>query len=114
MSQRIPKLNELIKEEVGKLILKEFDFPKDILVTVTRAIITPDLREGRVFVSVLPEEKKDLVLDVLNRKIYFLQKKIDKKLKMKFVPKISFVEEKKTIEAAKIEEILEKLKKNKK
>jgi ribosome-binding factor A len=103
----------LIKIELGKLIFKEFDFPKENLITITRVITTPDLKESKVFISVIPEKEEKDVLDILNSKIYFLQKKMDKKLKMKKIPKILFLKEEKTKAAAKIEEILEKLKNQK-
>ena len=114
MSKRIQRLNQLIKKEVAQLILREVEFPKDVLVTVTRAEVTPDLREGKIYVSVMPEKKEGQILDFLNRGIFLLQKKIDKRLKMRPVPKISFVEEKRTAEAGRIEEILEELKKKEK
>jgi len=110
MKKRIQRLNQLIKKEVAQLILREIEFPKDVLVTVTRAEVTLDLRESKIYVSIMPEKEESQILDFLNRRIFLLQKKIDKRLKMRPVPKISFLEEKSTAEAGRIEEILEKLK----
>jgi len=114
MSKRIQRLNQLIKKEVAQLILREIEFPKDVLVTITRAEVTPDLRESKVYVSVMPEKEESQILDFLNKRVFLLQKKIDKRLKMRPVPKISFLGEKRTAEAGRIEEILEKLKKEQK
>lgn len=111
MSKRIQRLNQLIKKEVAQLILREIEFPKDVLVTITRAEVIPDLRESKVYVSVMPEKNEGQVLALLNRKVFLLQKKIDKRLKMRPVPKIEFFKEERTKEAARIEEILEELKK---
>jgi len=111
MSKRIQRVNQLIKKELSQLLLREVEFPTDTLVTVTRVETSPDLREGRIFISILPEAKTARIIDFLNRKIYFLQQKINKKLKMKPLPKLKFFEERKTKEAGKIEEILEELKK---
>lgn len=113
MSKRIQRLNQLIKKEVAQLILREIEFPKDVLITVTGAEVTPDLKESKVYVSAIPEKNEEQALALLNRKVFLLQKKIDKRLKMRPVPKISFVKEKRTVEAGRIEEILEKLKKSK-
>ena len=116
MSKRIQRLNQIIKKEVAQLILREIDWeeggwrPRDVLVTVTRAEVTLDLRESKIYVSIMPEKEESQILDFLNRRIFLLQKKIDKRLKMRPVPKISFLEEKSTAEAGRIEEILEKLK----
>ena len=114
MSRRIQRVNQLIKQEISRIILREIEGPKDTLITVTRVSSTSDLRESKVFISVIPEENKTEVFLSLNRKIYHLQQEINKRLKMKIVPKIVFVEEKMTASAARIEEILEGLKKKEK
>jgi ribosome-binding factor A len=111
MSKRISRLNELIKEELGKILLKEEDFPKGVLVTITRVETLPNLSEAKVWISVFPEDKTEKIIGELNRKIYFFQQKINKIFKMRIVPKIRFLVEGKTREAARIEEILENLKK---
>ena len=114
MSKRINKVNELIKQTVSTLLLKEEYFEKDILVTVTQVKTAPDLSKTSVFISVMPEEKSDLVIKVLNRNIYDLQQKFNKKMFMKRVPKIIFRQETKTKEADRIEKLLDELKKQKK
>ncbi len=111
MSKRIPRINQLIKKELGELILREIDFPKDVLVTITRVETDPNLKESKIFISVFPENNKQEILAILRREIYFLQQKINQRLKMRFLPRLVFFLEKKTAEAGEIEEILEKLKK---
>lgn len=110
MSKRIERVNSLIKKELGQIILREVDFPEGTMVTLTRVETTSNLIEAKVYISVLPEEKEKKALDILNKSIYDLQKLLDKKLRMRPVPKIRFVKETKTAEAAKIEGILEGLK----
>jgi len=114
MRERIQRVNHLIRNELAKIILKEIEFPSDVLVTLTRVQATKDLTESRVFISVFPEEKSKEVLKVLGGQIYFLQKKLDRTLRMRIVPKIIFLKEEKMVEAGKIEKILANLKKNKK
>lgn len=111
MSKRIPRVNQLLKKELGELILKEIDFPKDVLVTITRVETVPNLKESRIFISVFPENKEQEIIAFLNKKIYFLQQKINRRLKMRPLPRLVFVLEEMTVEAGKIEELLEKLKK---
>ncbi|MCP6718289.1 MAG: ribosome-binding factor A [Patescibacteria group bacterium] len=114
MSKRIDKVNKLIKQTVSTLLLKEGYFEKDILVTVTQVKTAPNFNQTNVFISVIPEEKFDLVIKVLNKNIYDLQQKLNKKLVMKRVPKIIFRQETKTKEADRIEKLLDELKKQKK
>ena len=78
MGKRIQRVNQLIKKELGQILLREIEFPADTLVTVTRVETSPDLREGKIFISVIPEIKTTRIIDFLNRKIYFLQQNLIK------------------------------------
>jgi len=113
-SQRIKSVNELIKKTISGLILKEIDFPKGMLVTITQVHTTPDLNKTSIFVSAIPDEKIDLAIRILNKNIYQLQKKMNKILFMKNVPRMEFRKETKTVEAQKIERLLDELKKGRK
>jgi len=110
---RVEKVNSLIKKELGKIILKEIDLPPEILLTITRVEASSNLFQAKVFVSVMPEEKTEEIFKILNQNIFSLQQKLNKKLKMRPVPKISFVKEKRTVEAGRVEELLRKIKKEK-
>lgn len=114
MPKRLPSANQLIKKELSQILLREIEFPQDVLVTITRVETSANLADSKVWISVLPEGKSKEFLEILNQNIYFLQQKLNKRLKMRPIPKIIFFEEKKTREAGQVEEILEKLKKNKK
>ena len=92
------------------MILREVEFSSDVLATITRVETTRKIDEAKVYVSVLPESKAKIVFDILKRRIYHLQHLLNKRLKMRPIPKIVFVEEKETIKAGRVEELLEKLK----
>jgi ribosome-binding factor A len=113
VSKRIQQVNTLIKRELSQILLREIEFPPNVLVTITRVETSYNLMETNVWVSALPEEKLKRSLEILNKNIYILQQKLNQRLKMRPLPRIKFLEEKKTREASKIEEILEKLKLNK-
>ncbi len=109
-TKRIQRVNQLIKKELSQILLREIEFPRDVLVTVTRVETSADLNQTKVFISALPENQSEKVLSLLNRQIYEIQQELNKRLKMKFIPKIEFWEEKRTKEAGEIEEILEEIK----
>ena len=110
MATRIPQVNQLIKKELSKIILKEIEFPQGVLVTLTRADSSPNLQEAKIYISVFPDKKTTLVFSILNSQIYQLQQRLNKRLRMRPIPRIYFIKEEETIEAGKIEEILEKIK----
>ncbi|MBZ9572898.1 30S ribosome-binding factor RbfA [Patescibacteria group bacterium] len=111
-SQRIKKVNEVIKKELGRIILKEIGFPRNILVTLTEVETTKDLRECKVFVSVVPEKETINVLKTLGKEIYDLQQILNQRLEMRPVPKIRFLEDKEFKEAQKVEKILDRIQKD--
>ena len=110
MQERILKINQLIKKELSQMILREVEFSPDVLVTITRVETTRKIDEAKIYVSALPESKTKIVFDILKRRIYYLQHLLNKRLKMRPIPKIVFIEEKETIKAGRVEELLEKLK----
>lgn len=111
MSKRIQQVNTLIKRELSQILLREIEFPSNVLVTITRVETSYNLMESNVWVSVLPEKGLKRSLEILNKNIYILQRKLNQRLKMRPLPRIKFLEEKKTREAGQVEEILEQLKK---
>ena len=111
MSKRIEQVNELIQRELGKIILREIDFPQGIMVTLTRVETSVDLGQSKVYVSCFPRGKTKSVLGILNQNIYDIQQGLNKRLKMRIIPKIFFAAERETAEAGRIEELLERLKK---
>ena len=113
MSYRIQRVNQLIKIQISQILLKEFDFPSQVFVTVTRAETSKDLRNCKIFVSVLPEKDALKIINLLNRKSYFFHKKLRKILEMKIIPDFEFRKEEKIKKVARIEEILERIKEGK-
>ena len=110
MSNRLEKVNSLLEKEISKIVLRDFNF-QEALVTITHIDATANLIEARAFVSVLPEEKTDKIISILNKGVYSIQQKINKLLNMRPIPKIVFIKDEKIKEAARIEKILETLKK---
>ncbi len=111
MSKRILQINELIQKELGQIVLREIEFPKNTLVTITRVETSPDLSQAKVYISCLPENRGDRILQVLKRQGYHIQHKLNKRLETKIIPRIRFLKELKTIQAGRIEQILDKIKK---
>jgi len=110
MAKRIERVNQLLKEEIDKIILKELEFPKDILVTITNVESTPNLQQAKVFISAIPDNRIKDVSKILNRRVFEIQQIINKRLNMRPVPRIRFVEDKEVVEAGRIEELLEQIK----
>jgi ribosome-binding factor A len=90
MSERTIKVNKLFKQEVGRLMLSDVDLPLGVVATVIRADVSADLRYADIYVSVMPQTEEQEVLEELEKEVYAIQQKINRKLNMKPVPKIRF------------------------
>lgn len=109
MAYRKEKINDLIRDEVGKIIHENLDMDNDAVVTVMRAVVSEDLNHVRIYISVFPSQFAQEVLGQINRQIYFLQQILNKKLKIHPVPKMFFVIDTTEERAAKVEKLIEKI-----
>lgn len=90
MSQRISKINELIKAHINDIILKELSLKEGVFVTIAKVDTSSDLRYTRIFVSVFPEGERRYIMKTLEKEIYKIQGALNKKLHMRPLPKIIF------------------------
>lgn len=85
------RVAELIQREINQLLLREVELPDGTLATVTRVKVDPELKEAKVYISVLPFARRFVVFNRLKKVRRNLQKQINSKLYMYSVPKIEFL-----------------------
>jgi ribosome-binding factor A len=112
MKDRLKRVNELIKKELG-LILEEDFSVENCLVTVSEAKVSPDLREARIFISTFPYERKDEVLEEIHSHLSKIQEIFGKRIKLKYTPKLGFLFDESFEESAKLDNLFEKIKRDK-
>ncbi len=88
MSKRLQRVNELLKREISAVLQREFEF-KDSLVTVTSVDVTQDLKEAKVFVSVLGPGM-GTVMSTLREKRGMIQSRVTKRVVLKNTPVFDF------------------------
>ncbi len=108
MIDRTDKINELIKQEVGKIVLREIDLSKDTLITITRTKTSPDLQKSTVYITALPEKKSQELLRELLLNTFIIQKSLNKTLHLRQIPKIEFKIDKQASAEQRVFELLEK------
>jgi ribosome-binding factor A len=90
MSDRMRRVNEAIKEALAQAV-GELKDPRIGFVTVTGVDTTPDLRQARVYVSVLGSDKKrEQTLEGLASAHGVLQARLANELRMKRTPQLAF------------------------
>ena len=116
MSNRINRINETIKHEVSHQIRFGLKDPRlTDLVSVLKVDTTGDLRYAKVYISVYDtDEKKQQVIDILNKAAGFMRKSVGKKLKTHYTAELQFLLDDSIEYGAHIDEILRDLHKTSK
>ena len=114
-SQRQLRVGELVKQNLGELLIRnEAKIPtvNSKLITVTEVRMTPDLKTARVYVIPLGGIDLSETVSVLTEYSHLVRKALSKKLDIKFLPKLAFVEDNSFEYAEKIERLIKKNKEN--
>ena len=88
--KRSQRVGDLVREEVADIILYRLKDPRIGFVTVTGVDMSPDMKNARVYVSILKEEDRELTLEILNSSKSFMRSLLSKRLRMKFIPTVEF------------------------
>jgi len=89
-SRRLAQVQDLIAQELGAILLKELEFPSGSFPNILRVKVAPDLKNATVWLGVFPPEKRVQVLKLINTHIGEIQNLLNKRLVMKFVPRLLF------------------------
>ena len=114
-SQRQLRVGELVKQNLGQLFLRnEAKIPlvNTKLITVTEVRMTPDLKTARVYVIPLGGIDTKETVKILTDFSHLVRKALSKRLDIKFLPKLTFVEDNSFEYAEKIERIIKENKYN--
>tara|TARA_Y100000591_G_scaffold273847_1_gene249966 strand:- start:454 stop:846 length:393 start_codon:yes stop_codon:yes gene_type:complete len=110
-SQRQLRVGELVKQNLGELFIRnEAKIPtfNSKLITVTEVRMTPDLKTARVYVIPLGGIDTKETVKILTEYAHLVRKALSKRLDIKFLPKLTFVEDNSFEYAEKIERIIKK------
>lgn len=108
---RIEKINQLMKEEISKIIQFEVKDPRLKFVTIIQVEVSRDLQHARVYFSVLGNrEKVRLTQEGLNRAKGFIRRLIGQYIRMRYTPEIEFIFDRSLEYSMAIEEVLERIK----
>ena len=114
-SQRQLRVGELVKQNLGELFIRneaKIPFINSKLITVTEVRMTPDLKTARVYVIPLGGSGAKEFVKILTEYSHLVRKALSKRLDIKFLPKLTFVEDNSFEYAEKIEKIIKKNKEN--
>ena len=109
--QRSDRVSDLLVELIAELLRKEIRDPRLGAVTITAAKVTKDLRQARIYFSLLGRrEDKQAAQAGLESATGFMRSKIGKQLNLRFVPTLEFFYDETPDEAQRIEDLLKQVK----
>ena len=108
MSRRVERLIELLRRELGTIVAREVDM-KGVFITFTRITVSDDVHYADIYFTTLPEDAEGKALAQFNQNISSIQRLLNKRLRMRPVPKIRFHIDTEEREAMKIDRVIENL-----
>lgn len=108
---RQERVEEAIKKEVSIIIHDELKDPRVGFVTITRVELSKDLRNAKIFYSVLgKEESRKKTKLALDSALGYIRSLIAQRIDMRFATEIMFKEDHSTEYSVQIEKILNQIK----
>lgn len=87
---RTQRLGEQLRRELSGLIRNEVKDPRLGMVTISDVEISRDLGNAKVYFTVLPDDRQQQSVTVLNRAAGFLRKELGKLLSVRSIPNLHF------------------------
>ena len=109
------RVGELIKQNLGQIFLRnEAKIPSfnTNLITITEVKMSSDLKSARAYVIPLGGVDTKETVRILTEFSHLVRKALSKRLDVKFLPKLTFVEDNSFEYAEKIEKIIKENNKN--
>lgn len=108
--KRSQRVSDLIREEMADIIMNKLKDPRMGFVTVTGVNLTEDMKHAKVFVSFLKKQDEELFLKILNTAKGFIRAELSRRVRMRFVPELSFRVDEAIDYGNKIEMLLKEIK----
>lgn len=90
MKHRLRRVRELLKRELGSIMVRDLQFSSP-LVTVSDVDITPDLKQAHVFISAMGSEgQRREAIETLEHNRAALQHEVSKRVILKNTPHLNF------------------------
>lgn len=108
-SHRLEKVERLIKEEISLIFLHKMQDAESGFITITRVKVSPDLKQAKIYFSVFEKEKRELILDRINKKAGFIRSELAGRIQLKFTPELKFFIDDSLDYVEKIEGLIDKI-----
>ena len=112
-SLRHPRVNELLKREIGEVIRREFPVGDAGLITVNDVDVAGDLHSALVFISILgTADQQKRGFDMLTQHRKRIQGLVGRAVVLKYTPTLKFLMDDSVVRGNRVLQIIEDLEKN--
>jgi len=109
MSNRTLRVNELIQRELSEILRKRYQ-SETVAVTITEVRVAPDLRDARVFVSVVgSEDEGERKLRWMRAHARELRTELGRRIVLKFLPRFEYVADHSVEQGTRILKVLDEI-----
>jgi len=111
VSYRIDRINNLIRQEISELLHRQVKDPRlGGFITVTSVSTTSDLKFAKVYVSQIDTQaSKQDILDTLNAAAGYFRRELNKSIRLRRIPELSFHWDDSIERGARILELMDRL-----
>ena len=110
--KRSDRVSHTIHRAISSIIENELHDKRIGMVTVTGVDMARDLKNARVYVSVLGDDKDaKLAINILNKASSYIRSRISEKIVLKYIPAIKFYYDFSTVNGIQINKLFEKINK---
>jgi len=109
VSRRIKQVEDVVIRELSPVLMREVEFPPGSFPNILRVKVSPDLKNATVWLGVVPPEKREEVLEAINNNIKEVQRALNKRLTMKFVPRLLFKIDTTSDNVVRVQELVSKI-----
>lgn len=111
MTRRIERVNSLIRNEISEMLQRQVKDPRlGNFISITAVSTSTDLKYAKIFVSsIRMDEERQEVLKTLTAASGFFRSELAKRLRLRYVPELSFQWDDSIEHGARILELMDKL-----
>lgn len=110
--QRQKRVSELIKREISVILQQDIQDPRIGFVTVTKVIVTQDIKHAKVLVSIFGDDTaKKTSMEAITRSLGKIKQMLASRVKLRYMPTIQFQLDTSIEYSAHINELIFRLKK---
>jgi ribosome-binding factor A len=111
--KRSQRVGDLLRKEIADIVIYKLKDPRIGFITVTGVDVTDDIKNAKVYISILKDEDKETTLGILNSAKSFIRSELSKRLRMRFIPGLEFRLDSSIEYGSRIDRLLKEIKENK-